>query len=71
MADRTGGRYFRAEDTTALESIYEEIDEMEKTEIKTSTYMEYDEQYRRVLVPALILLLLEVVLLGTRFRKLP
>jgi Ca-activated chloride channel family protein len=71
MADRTGGRYFRAEDTTALESIYEEIDEMEKTEIKTSTYMEYDEQYRRFLVPALVLLLLEVLLLGTRFRKLP
>lgn len=71
IAERTGGRYFRAEDTSALESIYEEIDEMEKTEIKTSSYMEYNEQFRRFLIPALALLLLEVVLLGTRYRKLP
>jgi Ca-activated chloride channel family protein len=71
VAERTGGLYFRAEDTRALESIYEAIDEMEKTEIKTSSYMEYNEQYRRFLIPALALLMLEVVLLGTRYRKLP
>jgi Ca-activated chloride channel family protein len=71
IAERTGGLYFRAEDTGALKSIYEEIDEMEKTEIQTSSYMEYNEQFRRFLVPALALLLLEVVLLGTRYRKLP
>jgi len=71
IADRTDGQYFRAEDTDALKSIYEEIDEMEKTEIKTSSYMEYNEQFRRFLVPALALLLLEVVLLGSRLRKLP
>jgi len=71
VAERTGGMYFRAEDTRALESIYEAIDEMEKTEIKTSSYMEYNEQYRRFLIPALALLMLEVVLLGTRYRKLP
>lgn len=71
IAEQTGGQYFRAEDTSALKSIYQEIDEMEKTEIKTSSYMEYNEQFRRFLMPALALLLLEVVLLGTRFRKLP
>lgn len=71
IAERTGGLYFRAEDTGALKSIYEEIDEMEKTEIQTSSYMEYNEQFRRFLMPALALLLLEVVLLGTRYRKLP
>jgi Ca-activated chloride channel family protein len=71
IAERTGGLYYRAEDTSALKSIYEEIDEMEKTEIKTSSYMEYNEQFRRFLMPALALLLLEVVLLGTRYRKLP
>ena len=71
IAERTGGLYFRAEDTGALKSIYEEIDEMEKTEIQTSSYMEYNEQFRRFLIPALALLLLEVVLLGTRYRKLP
>jgi Ca-activated chloride channel family protein len=71
IAERTGGLYFRAEDTHALESIYEEIDEMETTEIETDSYMEYNEQFRRFLIPALALIVLEIVLLGSRFRKLP
>ncbi len=71
IAERTGGRYFRAEDEEALEQIYREIDELEKTEITMSSYMEYNERFRWFVIPALALLLLEVVLLGTRFRKLP
>jgi Ca-activated chloride channel family protein len=71
IAEKTGGRYFRAEDEEALEEIYREIDELEKTEITMSSYMEYNERFRWFVIPALALLLLEVVLLGTRFRKLP
>jgi len=71
IADLTGGTYFRAEDTAALEAIYSEIDDLEKTEITTHTYMEYNERYRKFVLPALGLLIFEVVLLGTRFRKLP
>ena len=71
MARKTGGAYYRAEDQEALKSIYQEIDQLEKTEITTNTYMEYNERFRWFLLPAVGLLLLEVVLLGTRFRKLP
>ncbi len=71
MAEATGGAYFRAEDAEALESIYEEIDQLERTEITMEKYTEYDERYRWFVAPAILLLLLEVVLLGTRFRKLP
>ncbi|MCP3961174.1 MAG: VWA domain-containing protein [bacterium] len=71
IALETGGKYFRAEDEKALAAIYEEIDQLEKTEITMSSYMEYNEQFRWFVIPALALLLLEVVLLGTRFRKLP
>jgi Ca-activated chloride channel family protein len=71
IAEKTGGSYFRAEDEAALTKIYEQIDELEKTEITMSSYMEYNEQFRWFVIPALVLLLLEVVLLGTRFRKLP
>lgn len=71
IASVTGGQYFRAEDNKALRTIYERIDEMEKTEIETDTYMEYNERFRLFLLPALAVLLLEIVLLGTRFRKLP
>lgn len=71
MAEATGGAYFRAEDREGLEAVYGRIDEMEKTEISMTSYMEYEEQYRWFVIPATILLLLEVVLLGTRFRRLP
>jgi Ca-activated chloride channel family protein len=71
IAESTGGRYFRAEDGSALEAIYDEIDEMETTEITMSSYMEYNERFHWFVLPALGLLLAEVVLLGTRFRKLP
>lgn len=71
IAEQTGGAYYRAEDKEALESIYEEIDQLEKTEVTTSTYMEYNERFRMFVFPAMALLLLEIVLLGTRFRKLP
>ena len=71
IATITGGEYFRAEDEKALQEIYEQIDELEKTEITMSSYMEYNEQFRWFVIPAIALLLLEVLLLGTRFRKLP
>ena len=71
IATRTGGAYYRAEDQEALRSIYAEIDQLERTEITTNTYMEYNERFRWFLLPAVALLLFEVVLLGTRLRKLP
>ena len=71
IARRTGGAYYRAEDGQALQSIYDRIDELEKTEITLSSFVEYDERFRWFVVPALGLLLLEVGLAGTRFRKLP
>lgn len=71
MAEQTGGAYYRAEDEQALQAIYDQIDRLEKTEITQETYTEYDERFHGFVVPALALLVLEVVLLGTRFRKLP
>jgi Ca-activated chloride channel family protein len=71
VATSTNGAYFRAEDKEALAAIYDEIDQLEKTEVTTHTYMEYHERFRNFVTPALGLLLLEIVLLGTRFRKLP
>jgi Ca-activated chloride channel family protein len=71
VSEVTDGAYFRAEDADALERIYGEIDQLEKTEITLESYMEYNEQFRWFVLPAIGLLLLEVGLLGTRLRKLP
>lgn len=71
MAEATGGQYFRAEDESALEQIYAQIDELETTEITMESYTEVDERFAWFVVPALVLLLVEVLLLGTRLRTLP
>jgi len=71
IAGITGARYFRATDGEALASIYHEIGEMEKTEIKTKEYIRYTELFWYFLVPAMILLGGEIVLANTRFRKIP
>ena len=71
IAETTGGAYFRAEDTTGLAEIYAKIDALEKTEIQSTSYLEYDEKFELFVAPALLFLLLEILLLGTRFRKIP
>lgn len=71
IAAKTGGRYFRATHTKALEDIYAQIDKMERTEVKIKEYMEYEELFVYFVLPGLMLLLLEVLLANTRLRKIP
>ena len=71
IADVTGGAYFRAQDTASLEEIYEQIDQMERTEAKVKEYMEYEELFAQFAFPALLLILVGFVLENTRFRKIP
>lgn len=40
------GEYFRAQDTTGLERIFDSIDEMEKTETHRRTYVEREERFQ-------------------------
>lgn len=71
IASRTGGLYFRAEDTDGLARIYETIDEMETTEAEVKIYAEYNELYPMLLLPALGLLAVWTVLTHTRFLRIP
>jgi Ca-activated chloride channel family protein len=71
VAGITGGRYFRATDAGALVGIYETIDQMEKTKIETRTFVDYSEFGGTLLLPALLLLLLELLLGYGPLRKLP
>jgi len=41
IADRTGGRFFRAADPRALENIYAEIDRLERAPIRSIEYRDY------------------------------
>lgn len=71
VADITGGKYFRATSAEKLESIYAEIGDMEKTEIKVREYVDYQELFEKFLWPGLAFLMFEIVLATTRFRRLP
>jgi Ca-activated chloride channel family protein len=71
VAETTGGRYFRATDRESLGAVYEEIDALETTEIEVLNFTSYGELFHYPLAAGLLLLLLEVVLGQTVFRKLP
>jgi len=69
IADRTGGKYFRATDNESLQSIYDEIDTLEKTEIEEFKFYNYEEKYHLFLLLAGGLLFLEFLLKHTLFRS--
>lgn len=71
IAEETNGRYFRARDTEELESIYDYIDELEKTEIETTVFKRYEEQFGRFLGLGVLLLLLEAGLRYTVLKTIP
>ena len=52
IAQTTGARFFRATDPAGLAQTYAEIDRLEKTEVKTTTYTRWRETFPRVAVPA-------------------
>ena len=71
IAKRTGGKYYRADKTETLRSVYDEIDQLEKTEVEVKKYQRYRELFPLVALPGLVVLLLEVILNHTVWRKLP
>ncbi|HIF08349.1 MAG TPA: VWA domain-containing protein [Gemmatimonadetes bacterium] len=71
VAETTGGQYFRATDREGLGAVYEEIDALETTEIEVQNFTSYGELFHYPLSAGLLLLLLEVGLGQTVFRKLP
>jgi Ca-activated chloride channel family protein len=71
VARMGGGRYFRAADSEQLGEIYEIIDQEEKTEVKVKEFFHFRELYVYFLVPALVLLALDIALRTTLFRVIP
>ena len=71
IARKTGGQYFRATDAEALTTVFQTIDGLEKSEIESRVRVLYRELFPFVLLPAVVLLLLERLLLGTRLRRIP
>ncbi len=71
MVKATGGRYFNAKNTKALEEVYAEIDKLEKSRTEGRLYTEYRELYQYPMFTGLGMMLFGIVLASTRFRSLP
>lgn len=68
ISDLTGGEYFRAKNTKSLEKIYDEIDNMEKTEIDVAYFNNYSEEFLFFALVALGILTIENILRYTVLR---
>jgi Ca-activated chloride channel family protein len=71
IADLTGGKFYRANNTEELAEIYAEIDKLEKTEATINKYTEFQELFPWLVAAGLTLLLIELALGQTVFRRLP
>lgn len=71
IAETTNGKYFHAANEKRLLDIYEEINELETTEIKVKEYTRFKELYSLFLLPGVILLLMEIFTGLTYSRRLP
>tara|TARA_Y200000002_G_scaffold343344_1_gene315775 strand:+ start:4656 stop:5654 length:999 start_codon:yes stop_codon:yes gene_type:complete len=69
ISEMTGGKYFRATDNNRLKEIYSDIDMLEKTEIEEFKYYSVDEKFRYFLLPAIILIVFEIIMKLTLLRS--
>ncbi len=71
IATETGGKYFRATDNRSLDNIYKEIDRLEKSKVEITTFHRFTEKFYPLIFIAMALLLIELVLKYTLFKKFP
>ena len=67
----TGGQLFQVADAGSLRGVYRQIDRLEKAAFKEDRQRNYRELLAWFALPALLLLLLELVLRHTAWRRLP
>jgi Ca-activated chloride channel family protein len=71
IAAMTGGRYFWADNREALETVYQEIDQMERSRIDVTEYTHRHDEYLPLALLAMALLAAEILLRNTWLRTTP
>lgn len=71
IAAATGGKYFRATDVNSLRTIYEEIDRLERVRTGERAFRDDTRAAGIAMITGLSLLMVELLLVNTRFRRLP
>ena len=71
IAQTTGGQFYRAKNEAELEKIYDKINELEKTEVTTSSIIQRTDSYQSLLLAAVYLVLLGLILEKLLLIKVP
>lgn len=71
IATLTGAQFFRARDAESLKAVYDEIDQLERTEIEQIQYVRYTELAPSLMLAALGFLAAEALLARTRLARFP
>ena len=71
MAEITGGQYFRATNEETLKSIYDKINEMEKSEVQVMEVYHNNELFEPWLILGLLLLALEFIVARIVLNRIP
>jgi len=71
IAELSGAEFYRATNRRQLQNIYDEIDRLEKSEVKLKRQVTYQPLYQWPALAALGLLAVELVLANTRYRRVP
>lgn len=71
IAAITDGNFYRATNNRELKQIYDDIDKLEKTKMDVKKFSKWYEAYQPFAIIAVLVLLLEILLRTTVFRRIP
>ncbi len=67
----TNGEYYRAESTSKLKEVYEEIDKLEKTKLNVKEFSKREEEYKWFALAAFVCLLLDLLFRYVVLKRIP
>ncbi len=70
IANETGGIFYHASSRSSLKQVYDDIDKLEKTKLKVNQHSRHYEAYQPFAMAAILVLLLEILLRTTWFKRL-
>lgn len=71
MARQTQGKFFRASKENSLESVFNEIDQLEKTKVDINKYVQYEEHFMKYLAWGIILYVIQFIFSRIILRRAP
>lgn len=71
IADKTAGRFFKAEDSEGFDNVMKEIDSLEKVEMEAPTYIDYTEKYFPWLLAGILISAFGLLLEDVGFLQIP